>query len=124
MTEENLNKLKQFENILKQCLIKRFGSFLPKNKASLLMNTDYLNNDILKITPDRNYIQGTVLRNMLDSIIDVTCIKELNVNNELISISNYGRYLEDGLIEYYVQELAKLFKFNVNEIPELKNNIS
>ena len=124
MLGENLNKLKQFESVLKQCLIKRFGSFLPENKLSLLNNTEYIiGNEFTNGNMDRNTIQGNVLRNMLDSLIDITCLKEISLDGINTTTIVYGRDLEDGIIEYYVQELAKLFKINVNEKPELKEYI-
>ena len=70
MLGENLNKLKQFESILKQCLIKRFGSFLPENKVSLLNNTEYIIGNEFTDGMDRNTFQGNILRNMLDSLIN------------------------------------------------------
>ncbi len=120
MLVENLNKLKQFENILKQCLIKRFGESLPKDKISLLNNTDYvLGNDY----KDRNTFQGDILRHMLDSIIDVTCLKEISIDGVNTSTIVYGRNLEDGIIEYYAQHISKVFQSDINEIPELAENV-
>lgn len=123
MLGENLDKLKQFEYVLKQCLIKRFGASLPENKVSQLNNTEYIIGNEFTNDTDRNTFQGNVLRHMLDSIIDVTCLKEISVDGINTSTLVYGRGLEDGIIEYYTQELSKLFKFNVNEIPELNEYV-
>jgi len=122
MLGENLNKLKQFESVLKQCLIKRFGSFLPENKVSLLNNTEYIIGNEFTDGMDRNTFQGNILRNMLDSLIDITCLKEISLDGINTTTIVYGRELEDGVIEYYAQELSRLFKFNINDKPELKEN--
>ncbi len=123
MLGENLDKIKEFEKILKQCLIKRFGASLPEDKVSLLNNTEYIIGNEFTNGIDRNTFQGNVLRHMLDSIIDVTCIKEISIDGINTNTLVYGRALEDGIIEYYTKELAKLFRFDINEIPELKENV-
>ena len=33
---ETLNKLKQFESLIKKCLTVKFGKFLPENKAKVI----------------------------------------------------------------------------------------
>ncbi len=127
MLGANLEKLKQFEKVLKQCLLKRFGAFLPENKISLLNNTEYIIGNEFTDGSDKLTFQGNILRHMLDSIIDITCIKEISLdgyNSGVTSTLVYGRELEDGIIELYTQELAKLFKLNVNQIEELKDNIA
>ena len=123
MLGENLNKLKQFESILKQCLIKRFGSFLPENKVSLLNNTEYIIGNEFSSGINRNEFQGDTLRHMLDSLIDITCLKELSLDGINSSTIVYGRELEDGIIEYYTQELSRLFRFDVNQKPELQEYV-
>ena len=124
--EENLNKLKQFESILKKCLMKRFGSFLPENKIALLNNENFtvLNNiNEFKDLKTREEFQGKILRDTLDALLDIECSKNLDINGNSVSVENYGKYLEDGLIEYYSKEVSELFKFDINEIPELKENL-
>ena len=126
MKGENLDKLKQFESILKQCLLKQFGSFLPENKVSLLNSENFttLNNlDEFKNLKTREEFQGKILRDSLRSLMDITCVKELEINGNLTSVEDYGKYLEDCLIEYYSKEISQLYHFDINEIPELSNNI-
>ena len=125
MRTEDLNKLKQFESILKQCLMKKFGSFLPENKVSLLNNETFtvLNDlDKFKNLKTREEIQGRILRDMLDSLIDIKCQKELEINGTKVTIDNYGIQLEEELIEYYAKEVSEAFHFDINEIPELSRN--
>jgi hypothetical protein len=125
MRTEDLNKLKQFESILKQCLMKKFGSFLPENKVSLLNNETFtvLNDlDKFKNLKTREEIQGRILRDMLDSLIDIKCQKELEINGAKVTIDNYGIQLEEELIEYYAKEVSEAFHFDINEIPELSRN--
>ena len=119
MLGENLTQLKNFEAQLKQCLITRFGSFMPKDKISLLNNTQYVLGNEFADGMKKDSFQGNILRRMLDSIIDVTCIKEISVNGVNPSTLVYGRDLEDGLIEYYTQELHLIFNIDVDEKPEL-----
>ena len=124
MLGESLEKLKQFESLLKMCLIKRFGSFLPENKISLLNNTEYVIGNEFSDNQDRNTFQGNILRNMLDSLIDISCLKEISLDGINTTTIVYGRDLEDGVIEYYANELSHLFKFNINEKPELNENLA
>lgn len=121
--EQNLNMLKQFESILKQCLIKRFGAFLPQNKITYLNQTQFFEINDLNSGLNAKTIQGNITRRMLDSIIDVTCLKELSLDGINTSTIVYGRFLEDGLIEYYAKQIASQFHFDINEIPELKENL-
>ncbi len=127
MLGENLDRLKEFEKILKQCLLKRFGAFLPEDKISLLNNTEYIIGNEFTDGMDKFQFQGNILRHMLDSVIDITCLKEISVdgsNSAVTSTLVYGRELEDGIIELYTQELAKLFKLNINQKEELKDNVA
>ena len=125
MLGENLEKLKQFERILKQCLLKRFGAFLPESKVSLLNNTEYIIGNEFTDGSDKRTFQGNILRHMLDSVIDITGIKEISLDGSsgVTSTLVYGKELEDGVIEMYTQELAKLFKLDINQIDELNDYV-
>ena len=63
MPENTLNQLKQFEQILKNCIIDRFKANLPEDKKNLLMSTTYLKPEELVGLKSGNEIQGKILRN-------------------------------------------------------------
>lgn len=117
-----LDKLKQFESLIKKCLVAKYGKYLPQDKVTLLNSTSFVNEDILKNVNSVETAQGNTIRAVLGGIIDVRCTKEIKIDEKLESI-DYGSYLQDGLIEYYTQELANKYHLRVDDKPELKDNL-
>ncbi len=121
--EETLNKLKQFESTLKMYLMREYGAFIPEDKITLLNTTSYINNLIVNDSKTIEEYQGELTRRMLDDLIDVECEKEIMVSDDLVLPIPYGESLEDALIEYYAHQLSEKYGFNINEIPQLKDNL-
>ena len=119
----DLNMAKQFESTLKKYLLEEFGTYLPEDKVSLLNNTNYLDDNVVKETNTDYEIRGTLARNMLRDLINVECYKEFPEIAEINSPIPYGQNLENALIEYYAKRLADKYGFNINEIPELKDSL-
>lgn len=121
--DDSLTILKNFEAALKKCLLDYFGALLPQDKIALLNTTNYINmNDFKNMTSNKE-VQGHILRSMLKDIVNVNCEKEIAINeNETVKVA-YGEPLQKALIEYYAQEISKKYKFDINEIPELKDNL-
>ena len=122
MPRITLDKLKQFESLIKKCLVAKYGKYLPQDKVTLLNSTSFVNEDILKNVNSVETAQGNTIRAVLGGIIDVRCTKEIKIDEKLESI-DYGSYLQDGLIEYYTQELANKYHLRVDDKPELKDNL-
>ncbi len=117
----DLTIIKDFETKLKEHLIKQFGTFIPENKISLLNSTSYVTKEVLnKSSNDEKKCELT--RNMLGSLMDIKCYKEIDINGSMATIL-YGRNLERALIEYYAQDLSRKFNFNINEIQGLNNDL-
>ena len=96
---ETLNKLKQFESLIKKCLTVKFGKFLPENKIAILNFQSFVDEEMIKqCGDDDNKLRGAVLRTLLDNIVDVKCKKSLKVEGKLEEI-DYGEYLEEALVE-------------------------
>ncbi|UKI57607.1 MAG: hypothetical protein L6V81_09915 [Clostridium sp.] len=73
---ETLNKIKQFESLVKKCLIVKFGKFLPENKIAILEYQSFVDEEMIKSCGnDDSKLRGTVLRTLLDNVIDVKCKK-------------------------------------------------
>lgn len=120
--QDDLNKYKQFESQLKAYLIQEFGKFLPEDKISLLNNTDYVTKNYNKdLSDEENY--GKITRGMLKDVINIECSKIIEVEEGVSLPIQYGKNLETALIEYYAQNLSQKYGFNINEIPELKNDL-
>ena len=109
-----IDRLKQFEVILKKCILDRFGSNLPENKKQILNNTNYVDDNIMNGLKNGNEIQGRILRLMLDSIIDFKCEKNFILKNGSSISVLYGEDIENELIELYAAEIAQKYKFNIN----------
>ena len=120
--QDDLNKYKQFESQLKAYLIQEFGKFLPEDKISLLNNTDYVTKNYNKdLSEEENH--GKITRGMLKDVINIECSKVIEVEEGVSLPIQYGKNLETALIEYYAQNLSQKYGFNINEIPELKNDL-
>lgn len=117
----SLERAREFEALVKRVLMSKYGKMLPSDKVTLLNTTEFLDDSILKVDPSEVY--GEVIRKVVGSIIDVTCTKELNVSEEEAKEIIYGEYLEEGLIEFYSRKIAEKFNLNLEDKPELKDNL-
>lgn len=122
MNDISLNKVRQFESLIIKCLINKYGSNLPKNKIELLNSSNFITPEMINRISSSNEIQGTIIREIIKNVIDITCIKELIINDDRISI-DYGKDLEIGLIEYYAEELASNYNIKINKIEGLSDNL-
>ncbi len=122
MNNISLNKVKQFESLIIKCLINKYGSNLPQNKIELLNSSSFITPEMINGISSSNEIQGTIIREVIKNVIDITCEKELIIDGNKISIT-YGEDLEVGLIEYYSEQLASEYNIKINEIEGLSNNL-
>lgn len=113
MQDSPLKKLIQFENDVKKCILTNFGEVLPSNKKDFLLSTEFIMLDDFIDLRTREEIQGKILHIILDSIIDITCLKELSIAGENTITVVYGRDLEESIINYYEDEFAKKFNFSI-----------
>ena len=120
LSESEVKALENFQNELKRCVQDEFGIYLPSSKIATLVKTNYINYDKiaaakLQTIDDLYAIQGAILRDILDSIIDLTCEKKLEVETKKWVTIEYGRNLEDGILEYYAQRIAALYHLNIDK---------
>lgn len=120
LSESEVKALENFQNELKRCVQDEFGIYLPSSKIATLVKTNYINYDKiaaakLQTIDDLYAIQGAILRDILDSIIDLTCEKKLEVDTNKWVTIEYGRNLEDGILEYYAQRIAALYHLNIDK---------
>ena len=80
-----------------------------------------MDESIIKAAPSNVY--GEVIRKVVGSVIDVTCTKELYISEDEAKDIIYGEYLEEGLIEFYSRKIAEKFNLNLEDKPELKDNL-
>lgn len=120
--DESLNKLKQFESILKAYLLQEFGKFLPEDKISLLNAKNYAEGNYNGNLSDPEMC-GNVARSMLRDVINVECVKEVQLDEGINLTINYGQSLENALIEYYTRNLSQKYGFKINDIPELAGDL-
>lgn len=120
---ETLNKLKQFESLIKQCLTAKFGKVLPENKIALLSFQSFVSEDMIKkCNGDEDKLRGIVLRTLLDNVIDVRCKKELEIDGKMEEVI-YGEYLQDALVEHYAIYFKDLYKFDIDMIPDMEEKL-
>lgn len=117
----SLEKAREFESLVKRVLISKYGKMLPSDKITLLNTTEFLDESIIKADPSNVY--GEVIRKVVGSVIDVTCTKELYISEDEAKDIIYGEYLEEGLIEFYSRKIAEKFNLNLEDKPELKDNL-
>ena len=117
----SLEKAREFESLVKRVLMSKYGKMLPSDKITLLNTTEFLDESIIKADPSNVY--GEVIRKVVGSVIDVTCTKELYISEDEAKDIIYGKYLEEGLIEFYSRKIAEKFNLNLEDKPELKDNL-
>lgn len=117
----SLEKAREFESLVKRVLMSKYGKMLPSDKITLLNTTEFLDESIIKADPSNVY--GEVIRKVVGSVIDVTCTKELYISEDEAKDIIYGEYLEEGLIEFYSRNIAEKFNLNLEDKPELKDNL-
>ncbi|MGM9877862.1 MAG: hypothetical protein ACI33S_04350 [Bacilli bacterium] len=123
MSNETIEKLKQFQSILKTCILDRFKNNLPQDKIDLINKTDFVNIDELKSYNNALDIQGAILRKMLYSIIHITCNKDIQVGNETKSVE-YGKLLNDLLVEHFAIEISGRYKFQIISDEKLRDKLT
>lgn len=114
MPEDVFKKLLEFEKILKKCIIDRFHDILPQNKIDIINNTEYLNQNELSKLSSAMEIQGKILKDMLDSIIDIKFIKDVPIDDFTQTYILFAEDIETDIIEYYSKDISVKYKFNVN----------
>lgn len=114
MPEDVFKKLLEFEKILKKCIIDRFHDILPQNKIDIINNTEYLNQNELSKLSSAMEIQGKVLKDMLDSIIDIKFIRDVPIDDFTQTYILFAEDIETDIIEYYSKDISVKYKFNVN----------
>ena len=117
----SFEKAREFESLVKRVLMSKYGKMLPSDKITLLNTTEFLDESIIKADPSNVY--GEVIRKVVGSVIDVTCTKELYISEDEAKDIIYGEYLEEGLIEFYSRKIAEKFNLNLEDKPELKDNL-
>ena len=117
----SLEKARDFDSFVKRVLMSKYGKMLPSDKITLLNTTEFLDESIIKADPSNVY--GEVIRKVVGSVIDVTCTKELYISEDEAKDIIYGEYLEEGLIEFYSRKIAEKFNLNLEDKPELKDNL-
>lgn len=119
--EEKITKLKEFESTIKTNILNEYGSFIMNEKINNFNNKDYTSGIVLNDNIDDNY---EVVRNMFNDLINITCKKEFNINNQTLIVNNYGELLQKLLVEYYIKQISNKYNLNINVSNFLNDNIS
>lgn len=118
-----LEKLKQFEMLVKKCIIAKYGKYIPADKLAFLKETSFIDESILKDATSKSKIQGDVIRRVLYGVIDIKCEKMLEIADSESTFILYGEYLEKGLIEYYTRRISNEYSIDITERPDLEGNL-
>ena len=122
MSNISLEKARQFESLVIKCMLSKYGSNLPQNKIELLNSSNFITLEMLSGVSSVEEIQGIITRTVVRNVINVTCRKELLVDDEL-TLLPYGEDLENQLIEYYTEKLATEYNIKINKIDGLSDNL-
>ncbi len=112
MNSVTLDELKELEKNIKKELIIEYNGFIPKDKADLWLNNDYFNKSNYNSKKALSKYQGELLRHLFSDIIKV----ELK-NNEK------SKNLQEGLVEYYVEQFSNNKNIEINNRPDLKSKV-
>lgn len=116
-------RLKQFEDFMKKCIVFRFQKFLPESSILILNDTEYIDENELKNEKDIKKLQNDLIRKMMSSLINITCELEIQISEDEIDKVVYGEDLEKGLIELYSKKIAEEYNIDFEENPLLKENM-
>lgn len=115
---DTLNRLKQFESLMKQNLIIKFGPFLSDNKIALLNFQSFVDEDIIgKCDNNEDKMRELVVRTLLDNILDIRCKKDLEINGKVEAVS-YGDLLQEILVSYYTKSIADGYQFTASGLSD------
>lgn len=114
MSEDVYKQLIQFEQILKNCIVDRFGTSLSQDKKNVLLNGSYLDKEKFATMNSGNEIQGKILRDMLKSIISIKSIKEFTLDNGTKMTLPIGEDIESEIIEFYATNIADKYQFGID----------
>ncbi len=115
---DTLNRLKQFESLMKQNLIIKFGPFLSDNKIALLNFQSFVDEDIIgKCDNNEDKMRELIVRTLLDNILDIRCKKDLEINGKGETIS-YGDLLQEILVSYYTKSIADSYQFTAGGLSD------
>ena len=115
---DTLNRLKQFESLMKQNLIIEFGPFLSDNKIALLNFQSFVDEDIIgKCDNNEDKMRELIVRTLLDNILDIRCKKDLEINGKVETIS-YGDLLQEILVSYYTKSIADSYQFTAGGLSD------
>lgn len=115
---DTLNRLKQFESLMKQNLIIKFGPFLSDNKIALLNFQSFVDEDIIsKCDNNEDKMRELIVRTLLDNILDIRCKKDLEINGKVETVS-YGDLLQEILVSYYTKSIADSYQFTASGLSD------
>ncbi len=115
---DTLNRLKQFESLMKQNLIIKFGPFLSDNKIALLNFQSFVDEDIIgKCDNNEDKMRELIVRTLLDNILDIRCKKDLEINGKVETVS-YGDLLQEILVSYYTKSIADSYQFTAGGLSD------
>lgn len=115
---DTLNRLKQFESLMKQNLIIKFGPFLSDNKIALLNFQSFVDEDIIgKCDNNEDKMRELIVRTLLDNTLDIRCKKDLEINGKVETIS-YGDLLQEILVSYYTKSIADSYQFTAGGLSD------
>lgn len=115
-----LEMARQLEAQVKLTIIKLYDKLLPSDKKEFLENTEFVDEKTIKGNPKT--IINNIIRKIMSNVIDVTCVKDLEIDEETMSVT-YGKFLNHGLVEFYSKKVAHELKINLDEKEKFKENV-
>lgn len=112
MNSVTLDELKELEKSIKKEIIIEYSAFISKDKVDYWLNNDYFNKSNYSSNKTLSKYQGELLRHLFSDIINV----EIDGNEE-------SKNLQEGLVEYYVENYSNKNNIEINARPDLKNKV-
>ena len=96
MLESDLDKVKQFENVIKGYLIKEFGEYIPNDRVTLLYGRNYADEIICFYSKNDPYVKYEAEKEFADTIATKQIV--IDDGGHLNSESGYTEFTE--LLKY------------------------
>ena len=121
MLEGKMAVVKSFEDALKNIILEEYGRYLVFEKVNLLKYTSYTTPALVEGREEPE-IRGEMTRMMLDNLMNLKCMKAVTVDDGSKITMPYGALLQQIIIEYLTQKLAKKYGYQVDELKDKNGN--
>ncbi len=124
MNQNQINQLRLFVKMVIGSIIKEYGGFLSEEKRRLLDENTLIPDNYSGSFSSMESLQGEAIRIVFKNIFhNIECKKEIDFSDGTKKNINYGKYLKDGIVELFSQELAEKHNIKIDKKEDISQNV-